>query len=80
MPHVDREGEIPGKLAVYVYADHPPPHFHVRSTVGDVVIDLATLQVMRGRIIRRDRAAVLDWAALNRARLWDAWRAMNGRD
>jgi hypothetical protein len=37
-----------GKLKISVYADHAPPHFHVRTSEGDVTVDLQALTVTAG--------------------------------
>ena len=69
-------------LSLWVYADHMPPHFHVRSPNSDALIDLRTLQVMRGTCDRKDLAAVLGWAsrAENKRMLESEWARLNARD
>lgn len=82
MPRIDTAGTLPGRLSIWVYTDHMPPHFHVRSPNSNAQIDLRTLQVMRGRISRKDYAAVIDWASVpgNREALDHAWSRLNDED
>ena len=69
-------------LSISVYADHAPPHFHVRSANGSCQIDLRTLQVMRGRCERKDYAVVVAWASqeANMALIEAEWRRLNEQD
>jgi len=78
MPRVDAPLT---KAAIYVYYDdHAPPHFHVLGPDTDVLIDLRTLQVMRGRYTRQALAEAIAWAADNLTTLWSEWRRCNERD
>ncbi|MDD2536607.1 MAG: DUF4160 domain-containing protein [Macromonas bipunctata] len=42
-----------GKMKISVYADHAPPHFHVRTPEGDSAVDLATMKELAGRANRK---------------------------
>lgn len=53
--------------------DHPPPHFHAVYQGEQVQVALETLEGVRGRMPRRALALVLEWAALHRAELRQAW-------
>ena len=55
-------------------------HFHLIGPDTDVLIDLRTLQVMRGRYTRQALAEAVAWAADNLAILWAEWRRCNERD
>jgi hypothetical protein len=55
------------------YSDHSPPHFHALYQGEEVQIAIQTLQVIAGKIPRRALALLLEWAALNREELQDAW-------
>ena len=55
------------------YGDHPPPHFHAVYQGEQVQVDINTLEVVGGRMSRRALAMVLEWAALRRAELQQAW-------
>jgi hypothetical protein len=65
---------------ICVYADHAPPHFHVRGPGWNVTVDLKTLTVMRGQGNRAAVDEALEWAVANQKRLWNAWKELNERD
>lgn len=67
------------RSAVTMYAaDHLPPHFHVRLHDGrEALVEIATLDVLRGSIARRDLAEALTWAEANRAALAAKWKELN---
>jgi len=78
MPRVDAPLT---KARIYVYyGDHAPPHFHVVGPDTDVLIDLRSLQVIRGRYTRHALAEAIAWAADNLTTLWSEWRRCNERD
>ena len=69
-------------LSIWVFPDdHAPPHFHVMSPETDVIIDLRTLTVVRGRYKRTQLTNALAWAAEpgNRAFIEAEWRRLNER-
>jgi hypothetical protein len=41
------------------------------------MVDLATLDVIRGRGAKGDLAAAVAWAASNRVALWAKWKEIN---
>jgi hypothetical protein len=55
------------------YGDHPPPHFHAVYQNEVIQVNINTLEVIEGDMPRRARALVLEWAALHRAELRQAW-------
>jgi hypothetical protein len=55
------------------YGDHAPPHFHAVYQGEEVQINIETLAVMNGEMRRRALALVLEWAALHRGELRQAW-------
>ena len=69
-------------LSIWVYADHMPPHFHIRSPNSNAQIDMRTLQVLRGRCDRKEFAAVVAWAsqAENMVLIEAEWRRLNEQD
>lgn len=68
-----------GSVKITVYADdHHPPHFHVLTTEGEVLVRLSTMQVMAGRIRAKDLRVALEWAAANRKAIEDEWNRLNG--
>ena|SRR5438067_7606841 len=57
------------------YGDHPPPHFHAAYQGEEVQVNIHTLEVIRGQMRRRALVLVLEWAALHRDELRQAWDA-----
>ncbi|BCT69576.1 DUF4160 domain-containing protein [Nitrosospira sp. NRS527] len=62
-----------GILILMYWDDHAPPHFHARYEGNEVVIDIRTLKVLRGKISRRALALVLEWALKHRDELMEDW-------
>ena len=62
-----------GILIQMFWADHAPPHFHALYAEFEAVIDIRTLEVIRGSLPRRAMALVLEWAALHREELMEDW-------
>lgn len=70
-----------GIVIVMYTREHGPPHFHARSAGGSAVIDIASMQVTRGRLPHAARRYVLSWARRRRPELQNAWdRAERGQD
>lgn len=69
-----------GKVVVRMFADdHAPPHFHVITPDGEVIIRIDDFVILQGRISRRDVNVALEWAAANRGILENTWRRLNER-
>jgi hypothetical protein len=61
-------------LAVRMYYDdHAPPHFHVYYGEYSAKIDIETLDTLAGKLPRRARSLVLEWAVEHRAELRENW-------
>jgi hypothetical protein len=69
------------KICIYP-GDHNPPHFHLRGPNSRALIDMATLEVLRGKASRKDLDEAHEWAsvAANLATLVAEWRRLNERD
>ena len=70
MPELSR---FYGIIIRMFYGDHAPPHFHAVYLGEEVQISIEPLAVMQGSMSRRALALVLEWAALHRDELWQAW-------
>lgn len=55
------------------WGDHAPPHFHALYGEYEVIIDIRTLEVIKGSMPRRALAFVLEWASLHRKELMEDW-------
>lgn len=68
-----------GILIQIFWNDHAPPHFHALYADDEVLIDIRTLEVMRGQLPRRALALVLEWAQEHRAELMEDWELCSQR-
>jgi hypothetical protein len=62
-----------GILIQMFWSDHAPPHFHALYAEYEVLIDIHTLEVVRGTMPRRALALVLEWAFQHRRELLEDW-------
>jgi hypothetical protein len=72
---VPRISEFFGIIIAMYYNDHAPPHFHARYGGHEATLEIATLEVLRGRLPPRALGLVLEWAALHRGELNANWTA-----
>jgi hypothetical protein len=56
------------------FRDHAPPHFHAFYHDNEVLIDIVTLEIIRGWLSRRALGLVLDWAELHHIELTENWK------
>jgi hypothetical protein len=63
-----------GILIRMYWQDHSPPHFHALYGSDEALINIGTLEIYAGKLPRRALALVLEWAALHRKELMEAWR------
>jgi Domain of unknown function (DUF4160) len=47
------------------FNDHPPPHFHARYSEFEATIEIATFEVMEGRLPPRALNLVQEWAMMH---------------
>ena len=55
------------------WADHAPPHLHALYGEYEVLVDIKTFKIMKGKMPRRALALILEWAYLHRAELLEDW-------
>jgi hypothetical protein len=70
MPEISR---FFGIVVQMYYADHEPPHFHVRYSGQRALIAIETLSLLAGRLSPRALGLVTEWAALHRVELMEDW-------
>ncbi len=63
-----------GILIQMFWADHAPPHFHALYGEYEALINIRTLEVIRGKLPRRALTLVLEWASLHREELMEDWK------
>ncbi|NBT86061.1 MAG: DUF4160 domain-containing protein [Alphaproteobacteria bacterium] len=62
-----------GILIQMFWGDHAPPHFH--ALYGEYeVINIRTLEIVKGFMPRRALALILEWASLHREELMEDWK------
>ncbi len=55
------------------WREHAPPHFHALYGEYEALIDIRTLEIIKGNLPRRALALVLEWAAQHRSELTEDW-------
>jgi hypothetical protein len=54
-----------GIIIAVFYADHPPPHFHVRYGSHQAILAIETLQILEGRLSPRVLGLVIEWGLMH---------------
>ncbi len=62
-----------GIIISLYYDDHGPPHFHARYGKQKAIVAIESLAVIEGHLSPRARGLVVEWAALHREELREAW-------
>lgn len=62
-----------GIIIQMFWDDHAPPHFHATYGEYEALIDIRTLEVIRGELPRRALVLVLEWAQERRSELNESW-------
>lgn len=62
-----------GILIQMFWGDHAPPHFHALYGEYEVIVNIRTLEIIKGFMPRRALALVLEWASLHREELMEDW-------
>ncbi|MDZ7927403.1 MAG: DUF4160 domain-containing protein [Agrobacterium sp.] len=69
-----------GNIIIRIYAnDHLPPHFHIITPDADALVDIETLEILRGKLPRKAEADALAWAKTNTKLIVDEWNRTNPR-
>ncbi|MGB6976709.1 MAG: DUF4160 domain-containing protein [Gammaproteobacteria bacterium] len=63
-----------GILIQMFSGDHAPPHFHALYAEYEALIDIRTLEIIKGTMPRRALALVLEWAVQHRSELLEDWK------
>jgi hypothetical protein len=70
MPEISR---FYGIVIRMFYNEHAPPHFHAIYAGVEVVINIRTLAVIRGKLPARAMGLVIEWASLHQDELMLDW-------
>ena len=61
-------------IAIYMYyRDHAPPHFHAIYGEFEATVSIETGGLLEGRLPRRARSLVSEWAAAHQDGLQNVW-------
>lgn len=71
MPEISR---FYGIVIRMYFGDHNPPHFHAAYGDDEAVISIQTSAILGGELPPRATGMVMEWAALHRDDLLEAWR------
>jgi hypothetical protein len=63
-----------GILIQMFWGDHAPPHFHALYGEYEFIVNIRTLEIIKGFMPRRALALVLEWASLHREELMEDWK------
>ncbi len=55
------------------FNDHNPPHFHAEYQDQEAIIDIHSLQILKGSLPKRARMMVVEWALEHREELLANW-------
>lgn len=62
-----------GLIIQMFWSEHPPPHFHALYAEYEAIIEIKTLEVIKGHLPKRALMLVLEWATEHRAELLENW-------
>jgi hypothetical protein len=63
-----------GIVVTMYYADHDPPHMHVRYGGDNAIVSLEDAKVIAGTLSPRAAAMVFEWAMRHRTGLSENWQ------
>jgi hypothetical protein len=63
-----------GILIQMFWNDHAPPHFHALYGEHEIIININTLEIIKGSMPRRARLLILEWALEHRDELMEDWK------
>ena len=62
-----------GIIIQMFWNDHAPPHFHALYAEYEALINIHTLEVIKGKMPRRALTLILEWASIYRVELLEDW-------
>jgi Domain of unknown function (DUF4160) len=71
--HMPTISQFFGIVIQMFWREHTPPHFHALYGEYESLIEIRTLDVIKGSLPRLAQALALEWAALHRAELMEDW-------
>ena len=68
---------IEGVKICLFFDDHNPPHFHAFITEYEAVIEIDSLEFMKGDLPKNKKHKILQWAEQNKEELIEIWDDLN---
>lgn len=68
-----------GIIIQMFWSEHPPAHFHALYAEFEAIVDIKTLEVIKGSMPKRALALVLEWANEHRTELLEDWKLCEQR-
>ncbi len=62
-----------GIIIQMFWNDHPPPHFHALYGEYEALVDIRSLEILRGDLPRRALNMVQEWAGDHQGELLENW-------
>lgn len=62
-----------GILVRMFFNEHAPPHFHAEYGEFKATVNIKDLEILEGKLPRRAKNLVLDWAELHQQELLEDW-------
>ena len=62
-----------GIMIQMFWDDHAPPHFHAMYAEFEIVVNIKTLDVIKGKMPKRATALVLEWAKQHQDEPLEDW-------
>jgi hypothetical protein len=75
MPRIYPEADTGDWKITMYFGDHNPPHFHIVTPDEEALVEIATLEIIEGRVPRAVLKPALEWARENKALLLAKWEA-----
>jgi hypothetical protein len=63
-----------GILIQMYWMDHAPPHFHALYGEFEIIINILTLEIIKGKMPHRALALIRDWAGQHQNELIENWK------
>lgn len=61
-------------IKVYInYKDHMPPHFHAQYGEDQVIVSINDIDVIDGKLPKKQLQMLLGWAAFHQSELLENW-------
>lgn len=65
-------------VLIRMYRDHNPPHCHISTPDGEAQVSLPDLQIIRGKVGRRQERVAMRWIRENLDSVLAEWNRLNG--